>query len=478
MRTAFFLYLLVFAFALNAQNWALYPYMQKTYYSDGYIQRLDSVYVSGGDSIFAFDLKAPVAEWQQCYDSLNAYYPIFISPKNYFIRSGDLYFLSNNDFYNDPLVFDMSVKNPGDFWVIPVDDISSPWDNVVATLDSIALIDVFGQMDSVRYYSFDVSPPAIGEFAIDDFFVRVSKQFGLLDNFYFSYVASGYDCGTCYKTIPVVGVATLTDTLGPIQAKWSDYIRLQPGDKLKFRSYSDYLGTSSYWVKTISAVEKYPDSVLIYSEGGGVQRIYREAVQYILEGSNNQVNYGVGGDGIKTYYSDDGDYIYASHIRSLSLYEGLPDEVTFTKEYASNWSIYPELCAVEYYWEGGTFSEYNTYMGLIGGSSCSADYGCDGYYLVGSVLSGYAYGNYWPVTIEEISQGGELVIFPNPTSQYIQIDYKAENLRFTISSLSGGIVMQGVLLDGKIDVSDLSNGMYVLQLQDDNIIRTGKFLKN
>lgn len=478
MRIGLSLYLMVIAFALNAQNWALYPYMQKTYYSDGYIQCHDSVYVSGGDSIFAFDLKAPVAEWQQCYDSLNVYYPIFVNSKNYFIRSGDIYFLSNDNFYYDPLLFDMSVKNPGDFWEIPVDNISSPWDHVVATLDSVALLEVFGQMDSVRYYSFDVSPLAIGEFAIDDFVVRVSKSFGLLDNFSFSGVANGSDCGTCFKTNPVVGVATLTDTLGPIQAKWSDYIRLQPGDKLKFKSYSDYMGTSSYWVHTISAVEKYSDSVLIYYEGGGVNRIYREAVQYILEGSNNQVNYGVGGAGIASFYNYEDTKTVASHISSYYIYEGVPGEQSITKEFASNWRISPDLCTVDYYWEGGIFSEYNTYMGLIGGSNCSADSGCDGYYLVGSVLSGYAYGNYWPVTIDEISQGGELVIFPNPTHQYIQIDYMTDDLRFCVRSLSGGIIMQGVVLDGKIDVSGLSNGMYVLQLQDDGIIRAGKFLKN
>jgi hypothetical protein len=190
------------------------------------------------------------------------------------------------------------------------------------------------------------------------------------------------------------------------------------------------------------------------------------------------VNYGVGGDGTASFYNYEDTKTVASHISSYYIYEGLPVEQSITKEFASNWRVSPDLCAVDYYWEGGIFSEYNTYMGLIGESNCSADFGCDGYYLVGSVLSGYAYGNYWPVTIDEISQGGELVIFPNPTSQYIQIDYKAENLRFSISSLSGGIVLQGVLRDGKIDVSGLSNGMYVLQLQDDDIIRAGKFLKN
>ena len=77
------------------------------------------------------------------------------------------------------------------------------------------------------------------------------------------------------------------------------------------------------------------------------------------------------------------------------------------------------------------------------------------------------------VASEEVVQG-IIKIYPNPTDNYIYIDYSKENLinnQLIISDIQGKIIFQKPLNEDKIDVSDYPNGIYFLQIRkDDRVI--------
>ena len=69
-----------------------------------------------------------------------------------------------------------------------------------------------------------------------------------------------------------------------------------------------------------------------------------------------------------------------------------------------------------------------------------------------------------------------LVVYPNPTSNYINISSKYLNNDFQISSLLGQVVKKGKIFSSKIIVSDLSKGSYILKITKDNKVETKKII--
>ena len=77
---------------------------------------------------------------------------------------------------------------------------------------------------------------------------------------------------------------------------------------------------------------------------------------------------------------------------------------------------------------------------------------------------------------EELSQ---LSVYPNPTSDYLNIDLKNVNVRgkieFSVYGLNGQMLFSGIE-NTRIDVSGLNAGMYYYQVKIDNYSTTGKFI--
>jgi hypothetical protein len=77
--------------------------------------------------------------------------------------------------------------------------------------------------------------------------------------------------------------------------------------------------------------------------------------------------------------------------------------------------------------------------------------------------------------IDEPKNNKNLIIYPNPTSNFIQIKTSLKYTSISIIDLTGQLVKQ-VANSAKIDVSDLNNGIYFIQLVgDDNVVK--KFIK-
>ncbi len=70
------------------------------------------------------------------------------------------------------------------------------------------------------------------------------------------------------------------------------------------------------------------------------------------------------------------------------------------------------------------------------------------------------------------------VIFPNPVSDKLFVDYTMDNnASYSIFKANGGFVKSGAILNSSIDVSDLTKGVYVLQFSGKQDVVRVKFIR-
>ena len=69
----------------------------------------------------------------------------------------------------------------------------------------------------------------------------------------------------------------------------------------------------------------------------------------------------------------------------------------------------------------------------------------------------------------------DIKIFPNPSTDFVQVSGLTSSVDYKIYNVLGAEFAQGVISDQEIiDVNDFSNGLYVLQLDDQRVF---KFIK-
>jgi hypothetical protein len=94
-------------------------------------------------------------------------------------------------------------------------------------------------------------------------------------------------------------------------------------------------------------------------------------------------------------------------------------------------------------------------------------------------LSGGA--NYTECTttiIEESTINQQISVIPNPASQNIKLSNTQPNTFIKIINLTGSIILQTQLnTNQEMDISQLTNGMYFIQIKTNNKIQTTKFIK-
>ena len=73
-----------------------------------------------------------------------------------------------------------------------------------------------------------------------------------------------------------------------------------------------------------------------------------------------------------------------------------------------------------------------------------------------------------------------LNIFPNPTSYFLNINNTTNKIvdKITISNANGQIIIENYFIKDKIDVSDLPNGLYIINISVENENVHLKFIKN
>lgn len=81
-------------------------------------------------------------------------------------------------------------------------------------------------------------------------------------------------------------------------------------------------------------------------------------------------------------------------------------------------------------------------------------------------------------SIQEINDD-ELSIYPNPVKDELAVNWKFEEAIYTIISIEGKVFNQGLIQQGlnKINTSNLSSGMYILQVNSSTTSTSKRFIK-
>jgi hypothetical protein len=72
----------------------------------------------------------------------------------------------------------------------------------------------------------------------------------------------------------------------------------------------------------------------------------------------------------------------------------------------------------------------------------------------------------------------DILIYPNPVSSVLYVKNISKKANYKIYNAAGQLVSSGIILNNKIDVHALINGVYVIDIQDGNeITAQKKFIK-
>ncbi len=76
-----------------------------------------------------------------------------------------------------------------------------------------------------------------------------------------------------------------------------------------------------------------------------------------------------------------------------------------------------------------------------------------------------------------VAQANRFIIYPNPATDVLNIAHNFSDVSYKLYTLEGRLVVQGQLTGASINVSEMSKGMYLLQLNADGFSETKKILK-
>lgn len=81
--------------------------------------------------------------------------------------------------------------------------------------------------------------------------------------------------------------------------------------------------------------------------------------------------------------------------------------------------------------------------------------------------------------IEETTNKERIFIFPNPTNSIISIQNIDRTIEYKICNMSGEIVVKGITSESnEISLAGLANGIYFIELKNDNVLIVKKIIKN
>ncbi len=83
----------------------------------------------------------------------------------------------------------------------------------------------------------------------------------------------------------------------------------------------------------------------------------------------------------------------------------------------------------------------------------------------------------WPTLDTPAYATSELIVYPNPTSDYLDISFGNPLTEFQIFNIYGKLILNGTIENNQINVSNISNGLYVLLLKNNDSNQFFKFEK-
>jgi len=77
----------------------------------------------------------------------------------------------------------------------------------------------------------------------------------------------------------------------------------------------------------------------------------------------------------------------------------------------------------------------------------------------------------------QVLNTAEINISPNPASDYIEVSGVNENTGFTITDMCGKVITGLSLNNGRLDISSLNDGMYLIAIISGDSLKTLRFVK-
>lgn len=81
------------------------------------------------------------------------------------------------------------------------------------------------------------------------------------------------------------------------------------------------------------------------------------------------------------------------------------------------------------------------------------------------------------MSTSEVGAKTNISVFPNPTTEVLNITNVTDRTEYKIYNMTGQLLKSGKVSNKKVDVSNLDNGVYMIDLKDSNINAKVKFIK-
>ena len=341
-----------------------------------------------------------------------------------------------------------------------VNDSWSISENISIKCDSVSQRLIFGQLDSVKYFSNNkVSIPFI-----------LSKNFGLVEFAPFRQLiyANAFDVGK----VKLIGFEKNENKVGITIPEFKDFFHLKTGDIIFWNYHYDPWDprepTINYYYKDSITQSMITNDSVIY-EINTIRDSYitKDKQSYY---KNNLANF-LNPNSSMGLFSDNNPYGF--HTDKLMYWQCMSivrDSSVFSLSF--NWSsllLDSTNCSLGRIVDAGSYFSLNTKVGLSSFNEST---------VVGAIINGEKWGmTNIPTSISE-TNNSLFRIYPNPCKDKLFIQQNSpERFDYRLFNINGQLIKCGQLKADYIDMSDLPHGLYNLQISNDKIHITSKIIK-
>lgn len=457
--------LLVYQMNAIGQNWDLFPKNQYSLFEltfnnqPSFIERIvkDSITLSSDSTTHYFNSK--IINGYSCPMKINLKYIFEMNYNSYLqldscVEKNNWYYFNYTN-YNPTVLFKFNTQaKVNDSWEIS--------NTIAFKCDSVSQRLVFGQLDSVKYFSNSkVAIPFV-----------LSKNFGLIEFAPFSQLI-GADVFDIAK-VKLIGHERTGLKMGTTVPDFSDFFHLKTGDVVFWHYYENTHGTwgppeifEYYYKDSVTSSTVTEDSVIYEintirgkSITKGKQAFYRDKFSRFLNA--------ISSPGIFTNETPLGKNTHDFLFWKCTKMSREDDIFSMNLSWGSL-LIRPEICQLDRLMDAGENFSFNTRVGLA-----THDYAT----AIGSIINGEKWGiTKIPTGISKIDDP-TFRVYPNPCNDKIVIQLNnAEKFNYKLFDSKGQLVKAGPLTDPAIDVSDLPDGLYNLLIGNDKVQESRKIVK-
>lgn len=348
---------------------------------------------------------------------------------------------------------------------------------------------VLGITDSIKTFRFYKTT---GTFAMSDFDIRLSKTYGLISFPDFDQLV--YDPETTSPVLhQLIGLSNAAEHIGYSMPGYDDYFPSGPGDILVWEDFRynpdpfNYIDVQFYYKDSILEKDIYPDSIIYIfdrwqRDTDGIV-VFVPAVKNVFNrtGFEPLINAVPGwlGMGANLYYNGPGDNSLPVWNHIYSTFSPGEDTVVNHVFSGGEYSWDTINCNYESSLDFGVSFSINNAFGITSHGYSFNDYS-DIFILIGSVINGVASGETDFYTLgNQDAVVRQITMFPNPANNSIAISLN-EQTKGTVSVFNnlGEMVMKLPFNGQSIDISKLEPGIYLLRLETNQNLFTGRFVKN